>query len=277
MVHCISVKSLQTFHIITPTRHKYLVLTTSNPSISRKMLNITLNHSHLPTFYHVMNLKFVKFLDSKMTKASKSTPCKSAKEKSAPTLSRVRTNQTNSKEGIPYVIIYDTPITTIPAQAPTKGRSRTPAPKREKPSILSESSNPTSNVRDVETTDVVKKPHNMTSLYLDPITTTNFELNVGTSAKEFDVSNVVGSIKTYEKPTSENVNLDNLGAEESLGQSSVNIATKNIVNDSDILSVDREADVVPDVKISLGNMTLLSRPHQKTLLVNLKLSLCLMS
>lgn len=82
----------------------------------------------------------------------------------------------------------------------------------------------------------------MTSMYPDPIKIPNVEPNVVTSVKVPLVPNVEGNVKTFEKPSSENVNH---------GQCSMNIS-KNTRNDSDF---------VVDVVTSLGQYD----PHVKTM------------
>ncbi|XP_050896553.1 uncharacterized protein LOC127103331 [Lathyrus oleraceus] len=99
----------------------------------------------------------------------------------------------------------------------------------------------------------------------DPIKTTDVKPDVVASAKGFVVQRVVGIVESNkkigsEKPRSDSgtVSLDNLRSDKALGQSSMNVAYKNIVDKiifvliSQILGNEPKFDVVMDVTTSLA-------------------------
>ncbi|KAI5442861.1 hypothetical protein KIW84_011766 [Lathyrus oleraceus] len=96
----------------------------------------------------------------------------------------------------------------------------------------------------MEPSVAVKKPHYMTSLYLDLIKTTNVELDV------------VASIKGSDSGT---VSLDNPRSDKTLGYS-MNVDDKNIVDKSiyvlisQILGIESSSDVMSDVTTSLAQI-----------------------
>lgn len=98
----------------------------------------------------------------------------------------------------------------------------------------------------------------MTSLYLEPIKTPNVETNVITYVKGLVVANVVGSVGTSEKSSSETVSIDKPRVEKTPGQSSLNVVVDDIVNKSIHASLsktmvtDPESGVVSDVATSLA-------------------------
>lgn len=119
---------------------------------------------------------------------------------------------------------------------------------------------PHSDVRNVESSVAIKKPHTMTSLYLEPIKTPNVEPNVVTSAKGPIVLNDVGSVGTSEKYASETVSIVNPRAEKTLGQSSLNVVVNDTINKSIHVSLSKilvgnpKSGVVPDVATSLSQL-----------------------
>ncbi|KAI5406070.1 hypothetical protein KIW84_052716 [Lathyrus oleraceus] len=113
------------------------------------------------------------------------------------------------------VVIDAIPLSIVPGHVPTKRRARTPTMKKARPSTVCKSSNPYGSVqipfndyRNIEPSFAIKKPHSMTSLYLDPIKTTDVEHDVVASTKGFVVPKVVGSVKSTEKPSSEKLGSD---------------------------------------------------------------------
>lgn len=83
------------------------------------------------------------------------------------------------------VVIDVVPLSMVPGHTPTKRRARTPIGKKARPSTVSKSSNPfrsvqipSSEIRNIDPSVAVKKPHSITSLYLDPIKTKNVEPDV---------------------------------------------------------------------------------------------------
>ncbi|KAI5407033.1 hypothetical protein KIW84_053334 [Lathyrus oleraceus] len=166
----------------------------------------------------------------KMSKPSGSTPSKSTKDKSAPRISCANVDHSD-------VVTNFVPLSIIPRHVPTKRRDRTLNVKKAKPST---------------------KPHSMTSLYLDPIKTTYVEPDVVAYAKGFIVPKVVGSVKSSEKSNSGTVSLDNPRSNKTLGQSSMNVDDKYIVDKSisvlisQILGTELKSLVVPDVTTSLA-------------------------
>ncbi|XP_050896478.1 uncharacterized protein LOC127103258 [Lathyrus oleraceus] len=99
------------------------------------------------------------------------------------------------------VVTNVVPLTIVLVHIPTKRRARTPTVKMDKPSTVSKYSNPSgsvqipsSEIRNIQPFVVVKKPHSMTNLYLDPIKTTNIESDVIASAKGSIVPKVMDTI-----------------------------------------------------------------------------------
>lgn len=118
-----------------------------------------------------------------------------------------------------------------------------------------------SNVRNLDLATAFKKPHLMTSLYLDPI---NVELNVDASAKSFVVPKVMGNIETYE-------NTNKLRSVTTLNKSSMIIGERDNVNKnirvliSQVLGIESMTGVAMDVSTSLAqtdNPT--ETPHDKS-------------
>ncbi|KAI5433247.1 hypothetical protein KIW84_020507 [Lathyrus oleraceus] len=200
-----------------------------------------------------------------MSKASDSTPNKSSKYQSVLTPSKARVTCANAKEGSSNVIIDATPIIVVLGRVPTKKGLKHLLAKRVKPSNVSESSTPYvsiqipySDVRNVESSVAIKKPHTMASLYIEPMKTPNVELDVVTSAKGHIVSNVMGSVGTSKKYASEIASLDNPRAKKILGRSSLNVVVNDTIDKSihvplsKILVVDPGSGVVSDVATSLA-------------------------
>ncbi|XP_050896386.1 uncharacterized protein LOC127103151 [Lathyrus oleraceus] len=164
------------------------------------------------------------------------------------------------------------PLSMVPRHVPTKRRARTHTGKKVRPSTVSKSSNPygsvqilSSEIRNIDPSVAVKKPHYMNNLYLGPIKTTNVEPDVVASAKGSIVPKAVGSVESTEKPEFEKpesdsgiVSIDNPRSDKTLGQSSINDADKNIVDKiisvliSQILGIESNSDVVSDVTTSLA-------------------------
>lgn len=105
----------------------------------------------------------------------------------------------------------------------------------------------------------------MSTLYLDPIKTINAEPDVVASAKGSVVPKVVGRFESAEKvgpekPGSDSgtVSLDNPRSDKTVGQSSMNVVDKDIIDKSirvlvsQILGIEHKSDVVPDVTTSFA-------------------------
>lgn len=171
-----------------------------------------------------------------------------------------------------YVVIVVVPLSMVSGHVPTKRRARTPTGEKDRPSTISKFSNPFgsiqipySEIRNIEPFIAIKKPHSMTSLYLDPIKTMNVKLDVVALAKGSIVPKVVGSVDFTEKPGFEKpgsdsgtVNIDNPRSNKTLGQSSINVVDKNTVDKSirvlisQVLGIKSNSYVVPDVMTSLA-------------------------
>jgi len=210
VVHEISGISLQTSLNYVPTHHQLLFTHIISLALYklRKPLSIVLALSHISNSPYSINhiMKFVDNQDSKMSKASESIASKSSKDQTGPTLSKTRVTRGNAKEGSSDYITDATPIPIVPGRVPTKRRTKTLVVKKAKPLNVSEPFNPSmlvqlppSDVRNVESPVIVKKPHSMTSLYVDPLKFPNVDHDVVTSAKDSVISNVVGNAGTYEK------------------------------------------------------------------------------
>lgn len=98
----------------------------------------------------------------------------------------------------------------------------------------------------------------MTILYLDPIKTTDVEIDIVASAKGFVVPKVVGNVESSEKSDYGAVSLDNPRYDKTLGQSSINVSDRDTVDKSicvlisKIWNVEPKSDVMPDVTTSLA-------------------------
>ena len=131
------------------------------------------------------------------------------------------------------VVIDDIPLSMVPGQVPTKRRARTPTGKKARPSTVRKYSNSSrsvqfssSEIRNIEPFVVVKKPHFMTSLYLDLIKTTNVEPDVVASAKGFVVPKAVGNVESTEKSRYDSgiISINNPIFDKTLGPSSMSDA-----------------------------------------------------
>ncbi|KAI5387401.1 hypothetical protein KIW84_073508 [Lathyrus oleraceus] len=200
-----------------------------------------------------------------MSKPSDSTPSKSIIDQSP---HRIACANMDYLDVVTDVI----PLSMVPRHVPTKRRARTHTGKKVRPSTVSKSSNPygsvqilSSEIRNIDPSVAVKKPHYMNNLYLGPIKTTNVEPDVVASAKGSIVPKAVGSVESTEKPEFEKpesdsgiVSIDNPRSDKTLGQSSINDADKNIVDKiisvliSQILGIESNSDVVSDVTTSLA-------------------------
>ncbi|XP_050889941.1 uncharacterized protein LOC127095271 [Lathyrus oleraceus] len=192
-----------------------------------------------------------------MSKLSGLTPSKNTIDQSPPRIACANVDHSD-------VVTDVGPLSIVPRHVPTKRRARTPTVKKARPSTITKSSNPSrsvqtpsSKIRNIEPSVVVKKPHSMTILYLDPIKTTDVEPNV--------VPIVMGSVESTAKPgsgktrsNSSVVSLDNPRSDNTLGQSGMNVTDKDIVDKiirlivSQILGIEPKSDVVPDVTTSLA-------------------------
>ncbi|KAI5383001.1 hypothetical protein KIW84_070417 [Lathyrus oleraceus] len=98
-----------------------------------------------------------------------------------------------------FEVINDVvPLSIFPVHATPIRKPKTAASKKGKPSKVSTISSPSMAVSDVRNLDLsndVRKPHSMSSLYLDPI---NVKVNVDASAKRFVVPEVMGNVETSE-------------------------------------------------------------------------------
>ncbi|KAI5435395.1 hypothetical protein KIW84_021995 [Lathyrus oleraceus] len=143
-----------------------------------------------------------------MSKPFGSTPRKSTKDQLT---SRITCPNMDHSD----VIIGVGPLSIVLGHVPTKRRARTPTVKKAKPSTVSKSSNPSwsvqipsSEIRNIEPFVAVKKPHSMTSLYLDPNKTIDVEPGVIASVKGSIVPKVVGNVESIEKLGSEKLGFD---------------------------------------------------------------------
>ncbi|KAI5401313.1 hypothetical protein KIW84_065965 [Lathyrus oleraceus] len=165
-----------------------------------------------------------------MSKPSSSTPSKSTKDQLVPMI--VFANVDHSD-----VVTDVVPLSIVPGHVPTKRRARTPIMKKAKPSI---------------------KPHLMTSLYLDPIKTTDVEPDVAASAKGYVIPKVVGSVESSGKSDTGTISLNKPRSDKTLGQSSMNVADKDIIDKiscvliSQVLGIEANSVVVLDVTTSLA-------------------------
>lgn len=152
-----------------------------------------------------------------MSKPYGSTPSKNTKDQSTP---RIACDNVDHSDIVNDII----PLSIVLGQVPTKRRAKKPIVKKVKPSPISKYSNPyesvqipSSEIRNIKPFLAVKKHHSMTSLYLDPIKTTDVEPDVLVSAKGFVFPKVVGSVESFEKSDSGNVSLDNPRSDKTLG------------------------------------------------------------
>ncbi|KAI5408008.1 hypothetical protein KIW84_054024 [Lathyrus oleraceus] len=105
-----------------------------------------------------------------------------------------------------------------------------------------------SDVRNLEPFTIVKKPHSMTSLYLDP---TNVKQNVDASVKIYFVPEIIGNVET-----SENTNKPRYVT--TLSKSSMIVAERDNVDKnirvliSQVLGIEPKTGIVPYISTSLG-------------------------
>jgi len=108
-------------------------------------------------------------------------------------------------------VIDVVPISVVPSRIPIQKKTRTPAAKKIKSPCVSvskttfvSSSIPTSKTKEdnpINIVHVVKKPHTMTSLYIDPIKIQNVSHNVTTSTCDPTVTKI--NVETPRKLNSE--------------------------------------------------------------------------
>ena len=103
-------------------------------------------------------------------------------------------------------------------------------------------------VKTLEPSTTVKKPHSMTSLYLDPI---SVEPNVGVSKDGPNMPNVMEDVEAFETSNrSRNVT--------TLSKSNMIVADRDYVDKnirvliSQVLGIEPKTNVVPDVSTSLA-------------------------
>jgi len=120
-----------------------------------------------------------------------------------------------------------------------------------------------SNTKNVEPPATVKKPHSMTSLYVDPLTNLNVDPNVVICVKDPVISDVVVNVRTFENLTPDNVVLEKSRSAVTLGHSSSRVGNNHVdvvgvtVSPFEILRFDSVStqthhDVAPDVTTSLA-------------------------
>ncbi|KAI5447695.1 hypothetical protein KIW84_015232 [Lathyrus oleraceus] len=126
-----------------------------------------------------------------MSQPSVSTPSKHTKEQSNP--------KNVDTEIDPSDVITDVvPLSMVHVHATPIRKARTSSSRKGKPSKVSTFSSPSMTARNVKTLEpstVVKKPHSMTSLYLDPI---SVEPNFGVSEECHVMPNVMEDVEAYE-------------------------------------------------------------------------------
>lgn len=149
------------------------------------------------------------------------------------------------------VITNVTPLSIVPVYATPIRKAKTSSLRKGKPSKVSTSSSPsmtTKNIKTFEPSTAVKKPHSITSLYLDPI---NVEPNVGVF-KDFSViPNVMEDVEA-----SETSNRPRYVT--TLSKSSMIIADKDDVDKniyvliSQVLAIEPKTNAMSNVSTSLA-------------------------
>lgn len=136
----------------------------------------------------------------------------------------------------------------VPGYATPIRKPRTTDSRNGKPSKISTSSSASSDVKILEPSTTVKKPHSMTSMYLDPI---NVKPNVDAYAKSYVVLKVMGNVETFgntNKPRSVTI----------LSKSSMIVAERDNVDKnisvliSQVLGIKPKTGVVLDISTSLA-------------------------
>lgn len=156
------------------------------------------------------------------------------------------------------IITNVVPFDIAPPPDPIKRKAQTPAAKRARSFNVSASSAPYVSGRKTKPFVVVKEPHSFSSLYLDPINTSNVKTDVDTSAKSSMDPNVVSNIENIERYASEAISLGNPRTNKSLNQTSMNATDKDYVDKSiyvllsNILDITTESNVVSNVTTSLA-------------------------
>lgn len=151
-----------------------------------------------------------------------------------------------------YEVISDVvPLSMVPGHATPLRKPRKIASRKGKSSKVSTSSYPSiaaSDVKNIEPSTTIKKPHSMTSLYLDPI---NVEPNVDTSAKSSIVPKVMGNVETS-KNTNKHIPVTTLSKSSMIVAKRDNVDKNICVLISQFLGIELKTSVVPDVSTSLA-------------------------
>lgn len=183
-----------------------------------------------------------------MSQPSVSTPSRRTKEQSNPRIVCIDVDHSE-------VVIDIVPLSIILVHVTPIRKPRTTSSKKDKPSKVRKSSSPfmsvqmaASDVRKFEPSTAIKKPHSMTSMYLDPI---NVEPNIDASSKSYVVPKVMENVET-----SENTNKHRFVT--TLSKSGMIVAERDNVDKyirvmiSQVLGIKPKTVVVSDVSTSLA-------------------------
>lgn len=185
MVHKTQGISLQSF-LIFPTRHPSYSINIIHATFFILSLNLTLSHFHLSIF----SLQSIPKI-SKMSQPFVSTPRKHTEEQSNP---KNIATEINLSDVITDVI----PLSMVHVHATPIRKARTFVSRKGKPSKVSTFSSPSMTARNVTTLEpytAIKKPHSMSSLYLDLIIV---KPNVSTSEECIIMPNVMEDVEASE-------------------------------------------------------------------------------
>ncbi|KAI5389640.1 hypothetical protein KIW84_075075 [Lathyrus oleraceus] len=141
------------------------------------------------------------------------------------------------------------PLSMVHGHATPIRKSKTSSLRKGKLSKVSTSSSPSmaaSNEKILEASTDIKKPHSMTSLYLEPI---NIEPNVDASAKCPIVENIMENVETYEN-TSKPRSVTTLSKSSMIVPDRDDVDTNICMLVSQVLGIEPKTGVVTDVSTS---------------------------
>ncbi|XP_050886712.1 uncharacterized protein LOC127091990 [Lathyrus oleraceus] len=185
-----------------------------------------------------------------MYQPSAFTPIKHTKKQSNP-------KNIDTEINLSDVITDDIPLVVVPGHATPIRKARKSSSRKGNPSKVSSSYSPSMaarNVKILEPSTAVKKPHYMTSLYLDPI---NVEPNVGASEECLIMPNFMEDVeasKTSNKPRSITT----------LSKSIMIVADRDDVDKNIRVLISQILGIKPKTGVVLDVSTSLTQPNNTT-------------
>lgn len=185
-----------------------------------------------------------------MYQPSVSTPSKHTKEQLNP-------KNVGTEIDLSDVITDVVPLSIVPVHATPIRKAITSASWKGKPSKVSTSSSSSmtaKNVKTLEPSTVVKKPHSMTSLYVDPI---SVEPNDGVSKDSHVMENVIDDVEASETSNRSRIVT-------TLNKFSMIIADRDDVDKNICVLISQVLDIEPKTNVMSDVSTSLDQPDNTT-------------